>query len=304
MLWLALLGYGVFRMNGDLIASLFPLDARAGMSMGLRSAGADAGPAGFLISAASYLYLLVCASFGVWLFFLPSTIARCLAVAAMLVSWPYFLLSGTRSAFLTVCLPFFITYLLFGRHQRWIKFACLTAAFLMLNTAFFVVISYRNVGFRGLFEEDERKQMTETDSRHEGLNMMQELCLVNEFIQTNALAYGERYLQDALNVVPRAIWPSKPLLGIDYAAWRGFEGGDNDIGVSATISSGMIGGGVLNFGVLFGPLASALLMSIWAVFLPDGGCRRTHSCDAFCSSPALESHLILGATSRCWFSGL
>ena len=55
VLWLALLGYGVFRMNGDLIASLFPLDARAGMSMWLRSAGADAGPAGFLISAASYL---------------------------------------------------------------------------------------------------------------------------------------------------------------------------------------------------------------------------------------------------------
>ena len=38
---------------------------------------------------------------------------------------------------------------------------------------------------------------------------MQELCLVNEFIQTNALAYGERYLQDALNVIPRAIWPSE-----------------------------------------------------------------------------------------------
>ena len=61
----------------------------------------------------------------------------------------------------------------------------------MLNAAFLVVISYRNVGFRGLFEEDERKQMTETDSRHEGLNMMQELCLVNEFTQMNGPAYGD-----------------------------------------------------------------------------------------------------------------
>ena len=226
VLWLALLGYGVCRMNGDLIASLFPLDARAGVSMWQRSAGADAGPTGFLVSAASYLYLLVCASFGVWFFFLRPTIARCLAAAVMAVSWPYFLLSGTRSVFLAVCLPFFITYLLFGRHQRWLKFTCLAAAFLMLNTAFLVVISYRNVGFRGLFEGDEIKQMTETDSRHEGLNMIQELCLANEFTQMHGPAYGARYLQDVLNVVPRAIWPSKPLLGIDYAAWRGFEGGD------------------------------------------------------------------------------
>ena len=267
VLWLALLGYGVCRMKGDLIASLFPLDARAGVLMWQRSAGADAGPTGFLVSAASYLYLLVCASFGVWFFFLRPTIARCLAAAAMAVSWPYFLLSGTRSVFLAVCVPFFITYLLFARHQRWLKFTCLAAAFLILNAAFLVVISYRNVGFRGFFEGDEIKQMTETDSRHEGLNMIQELCLANEFTQMHGPAYGERYLQDVLNVVPRAIWPSKPLLGIDYAAWRGFEGGDSDIGVTATISSGLIGGGVLNFGTVLGPLASALLMSIWAGLL-------------------------------------
>ena len=95
----------------------------------------------------------------------------------------------------------------------------------MLNTAFLVVISYRNVGFRGFLEGDERKQMIETDSRHQGLNMMQELCLVNDFTQMIGPAYGARYLQDLINVVPRAIWPSKPLLGIDYAVWRGFEGG-------------------------------------------------------------------------------
>ena len=97
--------------------------------------------------------------------------------------------------------------------------------------------------------------------------MIQELCLVNDFVQVAVPAYGGRYLDDLLNVVPRAIWPSKPLLGIDYAIWRGFGGGTSDIGVTTTISSGMIGGGVLNFGRVFGPVASALLVSIWSGLL-------------------------------------
>jgi hypothetical protein len=264
VLWIALLSYGLSRMNGDLLDTLFPLDARAGVKMWQRAAGTDAGQTGFLVSAASYIYVLVCASFGMFLFFLRSAIARCLAVVLMAVSWPYFLLSGTRNLFLALCLPFFVTYLLFGRHQWWLKFICLLAAFLMLNTAFLVIGSYRNVGFRAFLEGDDRKLMIETASRHQGLNMMQELCLVNEFTKIIGPAYGALYLQDALNLVPRAIWPSKPLLGIDYTIWRGFDGGSSDIGVTATISSGLIGGGVLNFGTMFGPLVSALLMSTWA----------------------------------------
>jgi hypothetical protein len=267
ILWLGLLSYGVRRMDGDLTAALFPLDARAGVEMWQRSAGADAEKTGFLVSAASYIYMLVCASFGIWLFFLRSVVARGLSIAFMAISWPYFLLSGTRSIFLAVSLPFFIAYLLFGRQQFWFRCLCLLGALLVLNTAFLVVISYRNIGFRGFLEGDERRQMIETTSMHQGLNMIEELCLVNDFTQIAGPAYGARYVQELMNVVPRAIWPSKPMLGVDYAAWRGFEGGTSDIGVTATISSGMIGGGVLNFGRLFGPFASALLMSIWSGLL-------------------------------------
>ena len=78
---------------------------------------------------------------------------------------------------------------------------------------------------------------------------------------------GQRYLAEIFAVVPRAVWPGKPLLGIDYAVARGFGGADNDIGVFATISSGMIGQGVLNFGILFGPMVAALLMALWASWL-------------------------------------
>jgi MFS family permease len=74
-------------------------------------------------------------------------------------------------------------------------------------------------------------------------------------------------LNELLNFIPRAIWPSKPLLGIDYAKWRGFESDDSDLGVNTTIASGMIGGGVLNFGQIFGPIAAAILMAIWTGLL-------------------------------------
>jgi hypothetical protein len=68
-------------------------------------------------------------------------------------------------------------------------------------------------------------------------------------------------------VVPRAIWPSKPLIGIDYAKWRGFESPDSELGVVATVSTGMIGGGVLNFGQILGPVAAGILMALWTGLL-------------------------------------
>jgi MFS family permease len=56
------------------------------------------------------------------------------------------------------------------------------------------------------------------------------------------------------------------LLGIDYAKWRGFESADsedNELGVNTTVASGIIGGGVLNFGQIFGPVAAGILMALW-----------------------------------------
>jgi MFS family permease len=57
------------------------------------------------------------------------------------------------------------------------------------------------------------------------------------------------------------------LIGIDYAKWRGFDSADNDLGVNTTVSSGMIGGGVLNFGQILGPVAAGILMAIWTGLL-------------------------------------
>jgi hypothetical protein len=58
------------------------------------------------------------------------------------------------------------------------------------------------------------------------------------------------------------------MIGIDYAKWRGFESDENgELGVNTTVSSGMIGGGVLNFGQIFGPVAAGMLMAIWTGLL-------------------------------------
>jgi hypothetical protein len=56
------------------------------------------------------------------------------------------------------------------------------------------------------------------------------------------------------------------MIGIDYAKWRGFESEhdeNGELGVNTTVSTGMIGGGVLNFGQIFGPLAAGMLMALW-----------------------------------------
>ena len=74
-------------------------------------------------------------------------------------------------------------------------------------------------------------------------------------------------MNELFNAVPRVIWPSKPFIGIDYAKWRGLEDPNSELGVVATVSTGMIGGGVLNFGQFFVPIAAAIIMALWTALL-------------------------------------
>jgi hypothetical protein len=78
--------------------------------------------------------------------------------------------------------------------------------------------------------------------------------------------YGARYRAELVNPIPRGLWKDKPLIGLDYAVARG-QRMEEGIGVTATISTGMIGQGVVNFGPFFGVLAAALLMAIWVAIL-------------------------------------
>jgi hypothetical protein len=229
----------------------------------------ESSAAGFLIASAGYMFNAITAFLGVLIFFQRTTFWRFVAGAMFVVSLPYFLLEGARSHFLAAILPFIITYLLYGRHPLLVKVALLGAAFVCLDQGFKLVTAFRGTGFRELLAAEHPYEMVDEDLRQSGLNMIQELCFANAYLASGSTspAYGGRYLNELFNVVPRVIWPSKPFIGIDYAKWRGLEDPNSELGVVATVSTGMIGGGVLNFGQFFGPVTAGIIMALWTALL-------------------------------------
>lgn len=267
-LWLLLFVIGIYRMGGDVMGAVFPLDGRRGPTMWGRAA-VETGGSGFLISSCGYVFNAVTAFLGVLVFFQRSIFWRIVAIAMFAITLPYFFLAGARSHFLAAVVPFIITYLFYGRHPLVIRLAVLAVAFVCLNEGFKFVVAFRDTGgYREVLASENPYELMNEDARPSGLNMIQELCFVNVYLQTGGTspAYGARYLNEVLNFIPRAIWPSKPMIGIDYAKWRGFESENDEngeLGVNTTVSSGMIGGGVLNFGQILGPVAAGILMALW-----------------------------------------
>ena len=270
-LWLVLFLIGIYRMDGDVMGAVFPIDSRAGMTMWAREAVSSSG-SGFLVASGAYLFNAVTAFLGVLVFFQRSIAWRLIAGAMFAITLPYFFLAGARSHFLAAVLPFILTYLFYGRHLLILKLAILAVAFFCLNEGFKFVTAFRGTGFREVLASENPYELMDADSTQTGLNMIQELCFVNTYLETGAgsPAYGAKYLNELLNFIPRMIWPSKPMLGIDYAKWRGFETVDSaegELGVNTTVAAGMIGGGVLNFGQIFGPVAAGILMALWVGLL-------------------------------------
>ena len=147
------------------------------------------------------------------------------------------------------------------------KVLILSVGFLCINFWFGVVMDSR---FGMNFDIGRALSGTRaTNYKHEGLNMLEELAWVDEFIETGTYTpnNGQRYLAELVNPVPRALWKNKPTIGLDYALARGQSVVDQKGQVSATISTGMIGQGVVNFGRFFGPAAAATLMALWVALL-------------------------------------
>lgn len=263
LIWLILLAYGTYRMGGDLLGALYPISSRSGGTMWSRDAGAGSGQDGFIVSAAAYIYVLCLAAFGILYSLAPRRAYKNFALLLMCISWPWTMLQGSRNLTLAVAIPGLLAYLLFsgtGMIRRGIVFL---SSLISLELVLRLMGYYRNAGF------DKAPSHEAVNGKHLGLNMASELIYCIQYISDRTLSvdYGGRYLAEIANVIPRVIWPSKPLIGIDYAIARGFGGAPNDIGVVATISTGMIGGGVLNFGVLFGPIVVGILMSLWVGLL-------------------------------------
>ena len=264
--WALLLTVGLSQANWDITGVLLPVRARAG-SISLFSRAGIGGSFDFLVSTAGYIYNLICSLFGVIVFFQKKINARIMNICLMIISWPMFVLLGTRNALLFIILPFFLTYLFVSNQKIWVKLLVASLSFVVVNYLMTIMIAFRNVGFEDYLSHIWEQGIVVPENKHEGLNMAEELFYINSYLDKSiiSLNYGSDYLAEIFNVIPRGLWPDKPFIGLEYAQLRAPGAGNS--GIDATISRGLIGGGVMNFGTILGPIAPAFLMAVWCGIL-------------------------------------
>jgi hypothetical protein len=223
----------------------------------------------FLLSLAQYVDIFCAAGFGVTAVLTRDRKVRSVALLLLALSWPGFIFDRTRNTMLAVVLPSFLCLVFFRLRRRPMAQILVTAcAFAVVQAWFAFVLAARTEqsvaqAFAG------GKFSTERARRHLGLNMFEELCWINKFLEEGTYRpnWGYRYYCELVNPIPRTLWRGKPLIGIDYAIVRGQSTGRNPNDVYATISTGMIGQGVVNFGAWMGPVFAALLASGWVAVL-------------------------------------
>ncbi len=266
--WIMLSFVAAIRLEEEVLYYFCPyLDHRADpWARGRIGTGFDS-----LLSLALYLQLLVSIMFGIFAALMRDWRIRLGAVACCLLSWPYFLLDRTRNTMLAILLPGILSWVFMRlRLVMWQRGAILVIFFVIINAWFAFIIAHRSTETITAALMDEGFDLEKESSvHHEGLNMFQELCWINTFFKDGTFKpnWGENYLAELVNPIPRSLWQGKPLIGIDYAILRGQSYDEGEAGVGATISTGLIGQGVVNFGMFLGPIFAALLMSLWVVLL-------------------------------------
>lgn len=267
--WGVLTVIAVFRLQEEIPYYFFPFLGYRAEPWGRGRVG---GELDALLSLASYLQLFIAGAFGLLAALIRNQKNVILAVMGCVLSWPYFLFDRARNPMLAVMLPGLLAWLFLRyRGNLLSKLAILALCFIVLESWFaFVLANRTNSSVAAAFNEKGFSLTPDKEARHEGLNMYEELCWINSFIEDGSYEpnWGARYLAELVNPVPRGLWADKPFIGLDYAKARGHSGGaEEQGGVNTTISTGMIGQGVVNFGRFFGPAFAALLMAIWVAVL-------------------------------------
>ncbi len=231
-----------------------------------------------LLSFAEYVQMMVSAIFGVLAAVSNNRRVRTVSLVLCLIAWPYYLFDRTRNTILAVVIPGLLSWVFLRlRGGIFKKVVVLTVCYILIDGWMgFIIQNRSNENIATAFAQKGFDLEKETEVHHQGLNMFEELCWINTFIKKGTYEpnWGARYFAELANPIPRAIWHNKPEIGIDYAIARGqgIRGnggarGKQEAGVYATISTGMIGEGVVNFGRIFGPAAAALLMAFWVAIL-------------------------------------
>ncbi|NJR42597.1 MAG: hypothetical protein HC767_07925 [Akkermansiaceae bacterium] len=267
--WLSLMAVAIYQVGGNVGPLFAPYLSGVKIDPWSRSrlgAGFDA-----LLAFAGYIQLILTAGFGVLFAVSKNPRTRTIAGIVCLLSFPYYLFDRTRNTMLSTMVPGVLAWIFFRfRGSLILKIFILAGAFFVANSWMTTVMASRNES-RSIFSASTEKGKQEGTEpiKHEGLNMFEELGWINLYIGSGHYKpnSGARYFAELVNPIPRALWKNKPLIGIDYAIARG-QGDTGDDGlVTATISTGMIGQGVVNFGGFFGPVAAATLMALWTALL-------------------------------------
>lgn len=269
--WLSLMTLALIRTDFNVLGLFFPYlsekaDPWARKRLG---GGVDA-----IYALANYVQIMLTALYGVVLALSKKPSVMMLSGIIYFLSVPFYVFDRTRNTMLAVLIPGFMALVAFrikGGVLR--KFIVVLIAFLALESWMKFVIDNRDkANIASAFKQGGTQDVQVKERKHLGLNMLEELGYINYFIANGSykINLGRRYFAELVNPIPRVIWPGKPLIGIDYAIARGMSYGNQDAaqgGVAASISTGMIGQGVVNFGRIFGPIAAALLMAIWVAVL-------------------------------------
>ena len=269
--WILLMTLGLFKTNFNFIGLFFPYlgELAQPWSRDRVGSGIDA-----IYAFAGYIQLMLTALWGVVFALSKRSSTFTLAGVVYFLSVPFYVFDRTRSYMLAVLLPGFMALVTLRMKSALIvRLAVIVVSFVVLEGWMKFVIDNRDKGsIASAFKTGGTQDAEVKAHKHGGFNMYQELGYINYFIAngTYKVNWGTRYFAEIVNPVPRILWPGKPMIGIDYAIARGMAYGNLDAksgGIASSVSTGMIGQGVVNFGGLLGPIAAALLMAIWIAVL-------------------------------------
>lgn len=220
---------------------------------------------------AVYLQLLSATMFGVVAALVTNSRIRRQALIFCLLAWPYFIFDRTRNSMLAMVIPAILCWVFLRLRGGVVKKGLVLLAFFCVINGWmkFVIANRSDMSITQAFAQKGLSLKAGEKVHNEGLNMYEELCWISTFIDdgTFKVAWGGNYFAELVNPIPRGLWPGKPLIGLDYAIARGHHVTGPNGSVDTTISTGMIGQGVVNFGRFFGPAAAAFLMSLWVAWL-------------------------------------
>lgn len=268
-LWIALILGALLRYQEDLFFFFFPyLGKHPGpwVRSGL-SGGSDT-----LLALANYLHMMTASIFGVVAALSKNPRTRRIALFCAFLSWPHYLFDRTRGFILIMAMPGVLAWALLRIRGSVLKKSVVVLTFFLLVNAWFgFIISARGEGttVTNAFLERDFSFQESSAEHHQGLNMFEELNWIIRLRESGRFVpkAGHNYFANLVNPIPRFFWPSKPTIGIDYSLARGLGREGTATGVAATLSQGLIGQGVVNFGLYTGPIFAAFLMGLWICFL-------------------------------------